>query len=586
MAPPDPPSTLRFGDFEIDRAAFLLRHRGRAVRIERRPMELLLLLLERRGTLVTRAEIAGRLWGPDVFVDQDIALNTAVKKLRQALHDSVGAPAFIETVTGKGYRFVAPVQEVAPEGRPAILAVLPFANVGGQAAHDYIADGFTDEAIAALGQIDPGRLRVIGRTSVMRFKGAATSLRAIGEELGASHILESSIRAEASRWRITATLIRLPEQTPLWSASYDSEPTHMLDFQRALCAAIAEQIRVRLDPGRLRALERRQSLDAEAYDLYLRGRHFWNQLTPETSRRAIECYTRAATLDAKFALAWSGLADAHAAAPITADAPTPAVWPRAREAVARAVAAAPDLSEVQTSVGFVNYWLNWDWPAAEAAYRRAIDLDPGYPLAPRMLGIVLAYLGRHAEALASMRRARELDPLYAMHHALSAHVALLAGAYHDGLQFARQAIAIDPGFWIGYFQFAQLQERTGEYDEALNALATGERSNGNSKMLSLRGYILARLGRREQARQVLATLEAIARERYVPPYSMALIHLGLGEPDLVFEWLARALEVRDVHLIFLPVDPKWDPLRDDGRFRDLVARCGFPAGPRPEAPGR
>lgn len=569
------PVTLRFGEFELDLAAFSLRRRGRAVRVERKPLDVLVLLVERRGQLVTRTEIAHRLWGPDVFVDIDSALNSVIRKVRQALRDSVEAPTFVETVTGRGYRFIASVDEGVAPGHPILLAVLPFVYLGGSAERDYIADGFTDEAIAALGQLDPSRLRVIGRTSVMRYKVGTISLAAIGEELGVTHVLEGSIRAEGSRCRVTTTLIRLPEQTQLWSGSYDSQPSDMLEFQRSLCAALADQIRLRLDPGRLAALERRRSPHADAYDLYLQGRHLWNRLTPETSRRAVECYRRATELDGGFALAWSGLADAYAASPITGDVPPLMVWPRAKEAVARALSATPSLAESQTSAGLLHYWLNWDWPAAESAYRAAIDLDPGYVLAPRMLGVALAYMGRHDEARTAMRRARELDPLYAMHQALSAHVALLARAYEEGLQFARHAMVIDPHFWIGYFQFAQLCERVGRHDDALEALVTGERFNGNSKMLSLRGYIYARQGRVGEARQVLQTLAAIGQERYVPPYASALVHMGLDEIDVAFEWLDRAVAARDVHLIFVPVDPKWDHLRLDARLRDLLRRCGF-----------
>lgn len=570
-----PASVLRFGECELDLAAFALRRRGRVVRIERRPLELLILLVGRRGELVTRADIAGRLWDPDVFVDQDIALNTAIKKVRRALGDPAEAPRFIETVTGKGYRFIAHVEEVVSSRRPLVLAVLPFVNLGGRAEHDYIADGFTDEAIAALGQIEPSRLRVIGRTSAMRYKGATTSLRVVGEELGASYILEGAIRADGDRWRVTTALVQLPEQTQLWSAAYDSEVMHMLEFQRALCTAVAEQVRVRIDASRLASLDRRRSLDADAFDLYLRGRHFWNQLTPETSRRAIECYTRATVLDPTFGLAWSGTADAYAAAPITGDVPSMAVWSKARDAARRASKTAPDLAESHTSIGSVHYWLEWDWPQAEAAYRRAIALDAGYALAPRMLGVVLSHMGRHDEAALFLRRARELDPLYAMHHALSAQAALLARRYDDGLQFARQAIVIDSRFWVGHFQLAQVQVQLGDFAAALDALAAAERFNNNTKMLALRGYIHGRDGRPDEARQVCAALSAIAQERYVPPYATALVALGLGDTAMVFEWLEQALAARDVHLVFLPVDPKWDPLRTDARFLDLLGRCGF-----------
>ena len=330
----------------------------------------------------------------------------------------------------------------------------------------------------------------------------------------------------------------------------------MLTFQQELCRAVAEQIRLQVTPERMAALDVRRARNPEAYDVYLRGRRFWSQLTPATSRQAVECFLRATELDPEFALAWSGLADAYASSPINSDAQPQLRWPQAREAAARAVSAAADLAEAHTSVGFLNFFLNWNWPAAEAAYRRAVALDPSYALAHRMLSVVLSFMSRHDEAIPSMRRARELDPLCAMHHALSAQTACLAGNHVAARDFARQAVLLGPEFWIGYFQLAQTLERTGHHDQALDALATGERFNKNSKMMSLRGYILARLGRADEARAIIAAFESAVTEQYVPPYASALIYAGLGEQDAMFARLDAAFDAHDVHMIYLPVDPK------------------------------
>lgn len=581
MSPTSPHSTFRFADFELNVAGYELRQKGRAVRLERLPLDLLILLVERSRELVTRNEIVQRLWGAGVFVDVETGVNTAIRKVRQALHDVPEKPVFIETVPGRGYRFIAPVQirettSQEPARQQVTMAVLPFENLGADPAREYLADGLTEETIAVLGQIDPEHLRVIGRTSVMTYKKTTKSLAEIGRELGAGYLVESSVRGEGGRVRITSKLIRLPEQVQIWSASFDSEPSSMLTLQRELSIAIAEQVRLRVSPERLNALKRRQTENAEAYDHYLRGRHFWNQLTPLTTRRAIEYYRRATEVDSEYALAWSGLADAYASAPINGDGRPFDVWPHARDAAAHAVAAAPNLAEAQTSLGIVNFFLEWNWPASETAYRKAIALDPGYALAHRMLGVLLSHMCRHGEAAISIRRARELDPLYAMHYALSAMLALNARDHAAGLQFARQSTIVDPEFWIGYYHLAGLHVELGNAELALEALlSAGRFSGGNSKAISLRGYVFAKLGRTEEAREVLQNLEALARQRYVPPYAMALVYAGLEERDLTFHWLDRAFEAHDVHLIFLTVDPKWDSFRADPRFQSLLARCAF-----------
>src|SRR5262249_30786740 len=342
----------------------------------------------------------------------------------------------------------------------------PFELLGGDAEREYLADGLTEETIASLGQMDPEHLNVIARTSTRAYKGTTKSVATIGRELGADYLVEGSIRIEERRLRVTSTMSRVPDQLQVWAQSYDNEPESLLELQREMSTAIARQVRLRLSPERLSAFARRHTRNADAYDLYLRGRHLWNQLTPQTNQRAIEHYVRATELDPEYALAWSGLADAYSASPINGDAPPLEAAPRARDAIARAIASAPDLAEAQTALGTVHYWLDWNWPAAEAAFRKAISLDPNYAQAHRLLGIVLASSGRHEEARRCLRRARELDPLYPMQSALSANVEFQAREYSAGLQFARQAITLGPSFWIAHYQLATIEQRLGHAEAA------------------------------------------------------------------------------------------------------------------------
>jgi TolB-like protein/DNA-binding winged helix-turn-helix (wHTH) protein len=615
MSQPAPTAEpLRFGVFELDLRTGELRKAGVRVSLQDQPLQVLSMLTERPGELVTREDLKNRLWPGDTFVDFEQGLNAAVKRLRYVLGDSADTPRFIETLPRRGYRFIAPVDRTdisrptaaAPRRQSrlvlaavaaavllvvgvvwgllrggvsasrATVAVLPFEHLSAEPEREYLTDGLTEETSALLGQIDPEHIDVIGRTSTRAYKGTRKPLAEIGRELGAEYLVEGSVRAESRRLRVTSKLIRVRDQVQMWSATYDSEPASMLEMQRELSTAIAEQIRLRLSPERLATLARRHTRNADAYDLYLRGRYLQAQLTPPTTRRAIEHYGRATRLDPDYALAWSGLADAYTASPINGDASPLQVWPRSRDAVAQAIRAEPNLAEAQASQGLLQFWLDWDWPAAEAALGRSMALDPSYSDGPRMLGVVLSHMGRHEEARAAMRRARSLDPLSAMIQALSAQIEFAARAPAAAVPFARQAIVVDPEFWVGYFQLAQAYEQLGRTDLALDALGSAGRfSNGNSKSLSLRAYVSGKAGNAAGARDILRTLETVSRDRYVPPYAMALVHAGLEEREPVFEWLDKAYAAHDVHLTMLPIDPKWDPYRIDPRFTALVARCGF-----------
>jgi TolB-like protein/DNA-binding winged helix-turn-helix (wHTH) protein/Tfp pilus assembly protein PilF len=608
-------------------------------------MDLLIFLAARPQVLVGRAEIADTLWGKDVFVDVDTSIHTAVRKIRQALRDSAEAPRFIETVPGRGYRFIAPVESEAAPTPPAsdaqvlqaaprvepppgadasgrggateelpmsprarlnvmgaaaalllaavvaavafvvrtpddvsavTLAVLPFANLSGDADRAYLADGLTEETIAVLGQIDPAQLSVLARTSVMPYKNTEKSVAQIGPELNADFVVESSIRWEGDRVRVTSRLIRVRDQVQIWSDSFTRTPTSMLGLQQELSVAIAEQIRLRLSPDRLGTLARRQTQHPDAYDLYLRGLNFSNLRTPAATRRAIEYFNQATAIDAEYGLAWAGIAMALASSPVNGDASPREIAPRAREAADRALRAQPGLAEAQHVKGYVAWSLDWDWPAAERSYREALVINPGMAFGHVVHGHALSQMGRHAEAVEATRRGRALAPMDPSVHALSSQVAFQGRDYVAALEHARRAVALDPEFWIGHMMLAQTFAELGDLEAATDAANVAARfSNQNSKPVALRAFLLAKAGRTGDAREVIDMLEAASRERYVPPAAIALIYAGLGDRERVFEWLERAYAARDVHLMYLPVDPKWDAFRGDPRFASLVRRCGF-----------
>ena len=567
-----PARAFRFGGFELDTSAYELRRQGRSVKVERRPMELLMLLVNRRGELVTRDEIVSHLWGRDVFIDIDTSVNTAIRKIRRALRDSADDSRFIQTVQGKGYRFIADVEPATS----AMLAVLPFDNLQSGAERDAVADGLTEETIAGLGQIDPQRVSVIGRTSSMAYRRTTKTIAEIGRELGVDYLLEGSVRASDGRFRITATLIRVRDQVQVWTDTYERASNDLLGLQAEIGQAIARQIQLRLSPQHATTLTRRQTRNPDAYNLYLRGRHYYDQMTAATVARALDCFQRATELDPTYALAWAGITDTYSSRLFNSDTRPSDVADQARAAATRALAHGAAIPEAYTSAAIVQFLFDWDWPAAEANLRRALAFDSSSAHGHWMLGHALSLQERHDHALAAARRAREIDPLNALAHSMSSQIAFCARALDDAARHAQDALLVEPNFWVAHWHLGQAYQQMGRTDEALRALAEASRlSNGNSKPLSLSAYALATNGRVSEAREVLTALEQRSRERYVPPHAMALVCAGLKDHEGVFEWLERASTARDVHLVYLIVDPKWDPFRQDERFQDLCRRSGL-----------
>jgi TolB-like protein/Tfp pilus assembly protein PilF len=582
-----PSTRVKFGDYELNGRTYELSRRGRPIKLERIPMELLMLLLERRGQLVTRSEIVEKLWGKDVFVDVDNSINTAVRKLRRVFRDNPRKPTFLLTVTGKGYRFVAPISEVThpsstSERRP-MLAVLPFENLSNDLEQEYFSDGLTEETISRLGQINPEQLGVIARTSSMAYKRTAKSIAEVGRELGLDYILESSVRREGQRIRITSQLIRVNDQTHLWASTYDRDTGGFLGVQSELASAIADQVKISLLPqagGRTEARTR----DSGAYDLYLRGRYYWNQLTPPTIQRGIEYFKEAVAKDPGYALAYAGLADCYMMLPITCDAPALDILPKATAAAQRAVELDSRLAEGHTAAGSIKLWMEWDWTGAEAAFRRALALNSNYVTVHRYYGHLLSNLGRHAESAEEMRRAREVDPLSPIMHALSGRLQYQARQYDSALEHLKNALAINADFWVVHMFLGSVYERLQRFDQARTEYQKAfELSSGNTEAIASRGHILAQLGQRAEAEEAIRVLKELSKHRYVPPYNIAIVHNGLGDADAALGWLEKAYETRDVRLTFLAVEPKWDPMRGEPRFQALLKRLALPTDASPQS---
>ena len=590
----------RFAEFRLDPARAALLRDGEEIPLRQRTFEVLTHLVRNSGRLVSKQELFEAVWR-DVAVTDDSLVQCLVE-IRKALGDEQHR---VRTVRGRGYLFEGAATD-APEatarafpsrgialllagiailavaawlyGRSravpdiSTLAVLPFVqtSVGDPSE---LGDGLHEEVVSALGQIDPEHLRVLSRRSTASYVSTGKSAAVIGQELGADYLVEGVIREQGGNWQIRFAVVHARDQVQVWTGTFDRDRSTLLSLQTELGRAVAQQIRLTLSARQDQALIRRQARNPEAYEYYLRGRALWAKPNRAALYAAIGEYKQAIALDPEYALAYAGLADAYSALPITSDVPPLEVAGDARNAAMHAVRADELLAEAHAALGWQEFWFGWNWPAAEASLRRAIALDPNYANARRSLGHVLSNAGRHSEALAEMARARELDPFSPLMHGLSAQAAYNAGNFALAERHARQSLAIDPNFWAGYVNLGQALAGQGRHNEALVAIAEGYRLAGNAKGLTRRAYVLGRMGRTAEAKELLGELEQATRP--VPPYEIAAVHAGLGDANRAFAWLEKAYAARDVNLVFLPVDPKMDPVRSDARFQVLLDRCGF-----------
>src|SRR5579859_1643928 len=576
-----PPDRFQFGQFTLDIARYELTRAGESLRLERIPMDLLILLVREGGRLVGREEIIERLWGKGVFFDTDNSINTAVRKIRRALGEGLGQPQYIETVPGKGYRFkivpdgVKAVPSPAVERPAAMLAVLPFENLSGDPAQEYFSDGLTEETIMRLGQMAPLRMGVIARTSSMIYKRTEKSIRQIGEELGVDYVLEGSVRREPDRVRVTAQLIRVQDQIHLWAENFDRPPRSVLDIHGDVGAAIAAQVRLKLTGEETSQLRQVRRENPEAYDLYLRARFHHAKVTFPELQKAIGYFRKAVEIDPEYASAYAGIADSLIRLPITSDIPSRDAFPAAREATAKALALDPLSAEAHCSDAAIKFWFEWDFAGAEAAARKAIRLNANYSLAHLYLAHILSNSGRHEEALAAIQQARLLDPFSLITNTLEGQFLYHAGRVEESIRQLHTTLEMEPRFWVAHICLAKSLEQLGNYSEALaECNKAWEFSGGNSETLSLAGYIHAIAGEQVIAEAKISQLNEAKAGRYVPPYNFALVFAGLEQTENALDSLERAFEQRDVHMTFL-LDHKWNGLRGNPRFAALLERCNL-----------
>jgi len=625
---------LRFGVFELDLRAGELRKHGLRLRLQEQPFQVLAMLLEHPGEVVTREELQRKLWPADTFVDFDHGLNKAISKIREALGDSAESPRFVETVARRGYRFLAEVKvadatSVRSPERPTVeaperpdlvgklampktfprslawkisvlvvllmmaslaswkfyswkrpspiirsLAVLPLESLSNDASQDYFADGMTDELISDLGQISA--LRVISRTSVMGYKHARKPLPQIARELNVDAVVEGTVLRSGDQVRITAQLIEASTDKHLWSQSYESELRDTLALQNKVAGAIADQIRINVNPQEQAALRSVKVVNPQAYESYLKGRYFWNKRTADGLKVALAYFNQAIDEDPKYAPAYSGLADTYALlgdwqyAVMT---PKEAL-PKAKAAAIKALELDSSLGEAHNSLAFCLDGFDWDLDSAGKEFRRAIELNPGYATAHHWYAWHLSLLGRYDEAIAEMRKAENLDPLSLIINADLAELLVLAHSYDESISQSRKTIEMDPNFALAHNQLGQAYLQKQMHDEAIAELQKAAQLSADSPTcIANLARAYAASGKRSEAAKLLSDLKKRSNPNYSHASEIAVIYVALGDKDQAMTWLEKGYEERFNPGVLLR--PGFDSLRSDPRFQDLVRRIGL-----------
>jgi TolB-like protein/Flp pilus assembly protein TadD len=564
---------VRFGVFEADLASGELRKHGHRLRLPEQAFQILVMLLARPGAIVTRAELRERLWPGRTFMDFDHALNKAVNVLRSALGDNAVNPRFVETVARRGYRFVAPVMsEPAPALPQRIrLAVLPFENVTADAEQEFFGDGLTEEMISELGQLSPGRLGIIARTSAMQYKRSGKRADEIGKELNVDYLLEGSVRRVETRARITVQLIHACDQTQLWAQSYDRELADIFQVQREVSRRVADSLAVELLPEHAA----RDIVRPDAHEAYLRGRYFWNRGSEADATIAIEFFETALKLDDCYALACSAMADCYGRL-VWYGTLTPSVGgEQAKASATRALDLDPDSGEAHSSMALVRFWYDWDWVEAEREFRRATELKPNHADAHNWYAAYLNVMGRLDEAAAEQRIAEELDPLSLTIAMNAADPFYFSRRYDPAIEHLQNVLKREPRFFPAHYNLGRALGLKGLWPEALASFDAAARLSGNRMASAALGYACASNGMMEEARKIQRELEELSRERYLPTPQMALLYLGLNEPERALDMLEQGLEQRSYFMIYLNADPVYDSLRAHPRFTRLLEKLNF-----------
>jgi TolB-like protein/DNA-binding winged helix-turn-helix (wHTH) protein/Flp pilus assembly protein TadD len=609
--------------------------------------ELLVVLVERRGHLVEKDELLKAVWHGS-FVEEG-NLSVTVSFLRKALNDDRGLHKYIETVSKRGYRFVADVRQVGePETLSALsppnesrrveeggaageqgsavgprpvaifpnrivrlgilvvalalgallivakvvprpgtatsqvqepaairsLAVLPFQALDAKRGDEYLGLGMADALITRLG--NTGKIIVRPTSAIQKYAGAELSPQAAGQEQGVDAVLDGRIQREADRVRLTVQLIRVRDGVQLWGETFDKEFTNIFTLEDALAERVAQSIRLKLTGEETRRFARRSTERPDAYEAYVKGRYFWNKRTDKGMKKGLEYFRQAIILDPTFAEAYVGVADSYASLGLYAVLPPKEAFPAAKEAAKRALEMDDGLAEAHATMGFINFYYDWNRVDADNEFRRALADNPNYALAHSWYGESLAAMGRYQEANAEAQRALEDDPLSLIIGSNAGWTLSLAGRGDQAIEILKKAIDIDPRFPRTHFRLGRAYEQKKSYEMAIAELQQAvSLSEGDTCYKGSLGHVYAVSGNVNQARNVLQDLEGRGGQQYVPAYAIALVYAGLGDNDHAFTWLQKAYEDRSTSMIFLRLDPELSSLHSDPRFEKLSQQINF-----------
>jgi len=454
------------------------------------------------------------------------------------------------------------------------IAVLPFVNESGSSDVEYLSDGMTESLITSLSQLP--KLSVKARSSVFRYKGKDTPPQQAGKELNVQAILTGRLVQHGNDLTLHIELVDPQTETALWSADYNRSMTNLVSLQGEIARDVSSKLRLKLSGADEHRLAKNYTGNAEAYQLYLKGRYHVLKTTRSEIQTSISYFQQAIDLDPSYALAYVGLADGYRALALGGEMPPTEFLPKAKATAQRAIETDDSLAEAHAELGFIIFWYDRDWSGAENQFKRALELDPNSADAHLSYAHLLSNTGRRAEALAEAKRARELDPLNLRTGALEGQFLLHAGRTDEALERLQKTFELDPNYYLAHQFASSAYIEKGMYGEAVaEAQKAIDFSGGSVHPTMLLGYALAKSGKRAEARGLLEGLLKLSNERYVPPYFVALIYNGLGERDEALAWLERAFERRDAFIVFLKVEPKWNNLREDPRFQDLLRRVGF-----------